>query len=157
MNRLNLDYPNKQERKKIVTDLNALFAVRHMLNVSPLREDIAAAVNFTVERLDRLTEKKVWGDAVEFWTAGVSRDVKPKDEIDLTLTGDMRHTEKLWQEMFAEMPVQDLQKFEHRELQNGYPARVWDVDDFKPLRRITRCFHRGIAIGFQVLFLINFW
>ena len=155
MNRLNLEYPNRIERNKIVRDCTVLFAVKHMLHVSPLREDIAAAVGIGVARLERLTQQKAWGDAVDFWTGGETRDWLPKDEIDLTLTGDMRRAEGLWQDMFDKMPVKDLQKFEHRGLQEGYPTVVWDVDDLRLAKRLHRCFHRGVAIGFQVLVLIS--
>ena len=100
----------------------------------------------------------MWGDAVEFWTAGATRDVKPKHEIELTLTDDMRKTESLWQQMFDEMPIQDLQKFQHNRLRDdGYPAVVWDVDDLKPVNRASRMLHRCVALGFHVLFLIAFW
>ena len=156
MNRLNLESPNKQMRAEKVRELNALFAAKHMLKVSPRREDIAEAIGIGVDKLDRLTEKRVWGDAVEFWTAGATRDVMPKSEIDLTLTGDMRQSEKLWQEMFDTVPIQEFQKFQHKRLRDGYPAVVWDVDDLKLVNRARRMLHRGVELGFHVLFLITF-
>ena len=107
--RLDLSYDKKCHRKEKIRELNALFAAKHMLQVSPRREDIAEAIGIGVEKLDRLTEKRVWGDAVSFWTAGATRDVKPKTESALTLTGDMRQSEKLWQQMFDTVPIQDLQ------------------------------------------------
>ena len=81
----------------------------------------------------------------------------PKHESDATLTGDMRRAESLWQEMFVEMPVQDLQKFEHPKLRTGFPPVVWDVDDFRLSNRIRRCFHKGLAVAFQVLVLVSFF
>ena len=56
--KLNLSYPNKQERAEKVRELNALFAAKHMLQVSPLKADIAEAIGVGVEKLDRLTEKR---------------------------------------------------------------------------------------------------
>ena len=159
MNRLDISYPNKQERKKIVTDLNALFAVKHMLHVSPMRKDIAEAIGINVESLDKLTQRTVWGDAIEFWNAHGNENRLPQTEMDLTLTGDMRKTEKLWQDMFDTVPVRDLQKFEHKRLRddNDYPEYIWDVDDLRLAKRFYRCFHKGVTIGFQVLVLLTFF
>ena len=156
--KLNLEYNKKCHRKEIVRELQTLIATHHMLHVSPLREDIAEAVGIPVEKLDRLTQKRIWGDALTFWTAGGTRSRMPKHEIETELTGDMRQTQKLWNDMFAELPIQDLQKFEHRKLRDkGNPEVVWDVDDLKKVNRARRMLHRCVALGFHVLFLITFW
>ena len=181
--RLNLDYDKKCHRKEIVRELQTLFATHHMMHGSPMREDIARAVGISPERLDKLTEKKAWGDALSFWTGGENRSLMPTCEIEKTLTGDMKTCEKFWLLMLDQKAIQDLQQWTHSDLRgdDDYPPDVLDVDDLKPRKRLARWYdrhayrarrgiskrvesllrcesrllHRGIAAGLSVAFVIG--
>ena len=114
--RINLEYDKKCHRREIVRELQTLFATHHLMHVSQMREDISKAVGISPERLDKLTKKKMWGDALSFWTAGENRSLVPTCEIEKTLTGDMKTAEKFWVLMLDQVAIQDLQNWTHSDL-----------------------------------------
>ena len=135
---LNLDTPNKIERRTVVRELQILTITHHFHQGVDMVDDLAAIVGVSPKKVIKWTETKTWHSALEFW--GCPTDRKPYRDQDEkkfmeALPTYLRRSVKYWTRLIetgADIDPRAVEKDTGVRGENDYPAEIFGIETELP-------------------------